>query len=89
MKPVFFVLVFLLSSAPLYAAKSYICRSDGSVVAFENGEETQAMKPLKQHEIEEIPLAPKAAPTPKNKEFANRKSDLVPLTQQEMEARSR
>ena len=78
--------MLLLISIPAYA-KSYICRADGSVVAFESGDETQVVQPLRQYQIEEAPLPPKAESRPKNKPPKNAKSDFVPLTQKEVEER--
>ena len=90
MKQILVILSFLLIAMPAQA-KSYLCRADGSVEAFENGEETQIVKPLKQHDIEEMPLPPKAEPAPsepEKKPIPKSRSYLVPLTQKDIDERS-
>lgn len=87
-----FLLLFLAGAAE---AKSFIVRSDGSVVTFDSGEEAKAIPTLKQNDVEEMPLPPKTEIQPFTKNYADsadktpqkKRSDLVPLTQKEVEER--
>ena len=83
MRRLLLTFLFIFISASAYA-KSYICRSDGSVVAFESGEETQLVKPLRQNEIEEMPIKPRTEAPAIEKEPEQKRSDFVPLTQKEV-----
>ena len=86
MKRALLILFLLFFSIPAQA-KSYICRSDGSIDAFENGEEVQITKPLRQNEIEEAPLLPQNEPAKTETKSEKKRSDFVPLTQKEIEER--
>lgn len=62
-------------------AKSYICRTDGSVEEFESTQQSQMIKPLRQNEVEEVSLPPQEKLPPK------KRSEFVPLTVKDIEAR--
>ena len=98
MKRISLILIFLLSAAPAFASKSYICRADGSIYAFDDGQETQVVKPLRQNEVEEMPnpaanpsttasATASAETTPRPTTVNPNKSDLVPLTQKDIQDR--
>ena len=85
------VLMLFLISAPVHA-KSYLCRADGSVDEYENGTALQVIKPLRQNEIEEMPLPakiePAAEPAVQEKPQPKKRSTFVPLTMKDIEERS-
>ena len=97
------ILSFFLIGAPLQA-KSFLCRSDGSVEEYSDGKEKTLMKPLRQYDVEEIPTEQtKNKPSPNDKFSGNEnksdllpdqssgnghKSDFVPVTKEENERRS-
>ena len=72
-------------------AKSYLCRTDGSIDAYDEGETQQIIKPLRQNEVEEMPLPakeePSEAPEPE-KTQPRKRSTFVPLTMKDIEERS-
>ena len=97
MKRVLSVSLLLLIAVPVYA-KSYICRTNGNIDTFENGEEVQAIRPLYQNNIEETALPAKnnsavvantvdESSAPEKKE-PKKRSEFVPLTLKDIQERS-
>jgi len=93
MKRILLALAFLFAALPA-EAKSYICRSDGSIATFDNGEQTQVIEPLRQAQVEEMPLPPPQvevveAELPKKGVVMEpkKRSDFVPLTEKDIQDR--
>lgn len=91
MKRALAVFILLLLAVPAQA-KSYLCRTDGSIDSYESGEALQVIKPLRQNEVEEAPLPEKAEPAlaeaaQEEKGQPKKRSTFVPLTMKDIEER--